>query len=158
MVEPVEGHQTHNLVVAAEITRQVGIQTMSATDFLILPSPQPWSRAMFQGAHWGRRDSGTFHVTLGYVEYPQCKFLSPGPTYALTLVNQIDHRVQMTWFHAVRKKSEIMILAQKQKELEIIVKQNEPESKREVCVGCVCVCMWMYVYGVCVHVLCGVCV
>ena len=65
MVEPVEGHQTHNLVVAAEITRQVGIQTMSATDFLILPSPQPWPRAMLQGAHWGRRDSGTCHVTLG---------------------------------------------------------------------------------------------
>ena len=79
MVEPVEGHQTHNLVVAAEITRQVGIQTMSATDFLILPSPQPWPRAMLQGAHWGRRDSGTCLVTLGYAEYPQCKFLSPGP-------------------------------------------------------------------------------
>jgi len=60
-----EGHQTNNLVVAAEITRQVGIQTMSATDFLILPSPQPWPRAMLQGAHWGRRDSGTCHVTLG---------------------------------------------------------------------------------------------
>ena len=75
----------------------------------------------------------------------------------------------MTWFHAVRKKSEIMILAQKQKELEIIVKQNEPESKREVCVVCLYVCVWMYVYGMCVHVLwcmcvnvcmcmCGVCV
>ena len=51
MVEPVEGHQTNNLVVAAEITRQVGTQTMSATDFLILPSPQPWPRAMLQGAH-----------------------------------------------------------------------------------------------------------
>jgi hypothetical protein len=31
-----------------------------------------------------------------------------------------------------------MILAQKQKELEIIVKQNEPDSKREVCVD-VCI-------------------
>ena len=78
--------------------------------------------------------------------------------YAFTLVNQIDHRVQMTWFHAVRKKSEIMILAQKQKELEIIVKQNEAESKRDVCVVCLYVCVWMNVYGVCVHVLCGVCV
>ena len=83
MVEPVEGHQTHNLVVAAEITRQVGIQTMSATDFLILPSPQPWPRAMLQGAHWGRRDSGTCLVTLGYVEHPQCKFLSPGPALCI---------------------------------------------------------------------------
>ena len=34
-----------------------------------------------------------------------------------------------------------MILAQKQKELEIIVKQNEPESKREVCVVCLYVCV-----------------
>ena len=83
MVEPVEGHQTHNLVVAAEITRQVGIQTMSATDFLILPSPQPWPRAMLQGAHWGRRDSRTCLVTLGYVEHPQCKFLSPGPALCI---------------------------------------------------------------------------
>ena len=83
MVEPVEGHQTHNLVVAAEITRQVGIQTMSATDFFILPSPQPWPRAMLQGAHGGRRASGTCLVTLGYVEHPQCKFLSPGPALCI---------------------------------------------------------------------------
>ena len=78
--------------------------------------------------------------------------------YAFTLVNQIDYRVHMTWLHAIRKKSEIMILAQKQKELEIIVKQNEAESKREVCVVCLYVCVWMNVYGVCAWAVWCMCV
>ena len=49
-----------------------------------------------------------------------------------------------------------MILAQKQKELEIIVKQNEAESKREVCVWCVCMYACEYLYMLCVCLCCSV--
>ena len=141
MVEPVEGHQTHNLVVAAEITRQVGIQTMSATDFLILPSPQPWPRAMLQGAHWGRRDSGTCLVTLGYVEH-QCKFLSPGLLYAFILVNQIDHKVY-TWhdfMQSGRKVKSWYLHRNRRNWKSLSSKMNQTQKGR---------CVWMYVYGVC---------
>jgi hypothetical protein len=52
MVEPVEGHQTHNLVVAAEITRQVGIQCQLVISSFCLPhnlGQGPCSKGLTEG-------------------------------------------------------------------------------------------------------------
>ena len=52
MVEPVEGHQTHNLVVAAEITRQVGIQCQLVISSSCLPhnlGQEPCSKGLTEG-------------------------------------------------------------------------------------------------------------
>ena len=92
MVEPVEGHQTHNLVVAAEITRQVGIQCQLVISSFCLPhnlGQEPCSKGLTEG------EETLGHALLLLAMWNTHNANSSGQAllYAFILVNQIDHRV-----------------------------------------------------------------
>ena len=95
MVEPVEGHQTHNLVVAAEITRQVGIQCQLVISSSCLPhnlGQEPCSKGLTEG----EETLGHSMSLLAKWNTQNANSSAQALLYAFTLVNQIDYRVHMT--------------------------------------------------------------